>query len=188
MPPFVRHLRSTRLWHRATSVEPLLILAALAVIGALVLVERQRGRSSTSPGARSTYPGDHRGRVDVQYAPSPDGRPDPGEIVWTWVPFEEDHSRGKDRPVLLIGRDGPWLLGVQLSSQDHHRNAAQEAHRGRHWLAIGTGPWDGRRRPSAVRLDRIVRVDPGAVRREGAVLGQRRFDEVARSLSALHHW
>ncbi|GAB5080487.1 hypothetical protein ARTHROSP310_36360 [Arthrobacter sp. AD-310] len=28
----------------------------------------------------------------------PDGEPDPGEVVWTWVPYQEDHGRGKDRP------------------------------------------------------------------------------------------
>ncbi len=29
------------------------------------------------------------GRVRTEYAPAHDGDPDPGEIVWTWVPFEE---------------------------------------------------------------------------------------------------
>lgn len=122
------------------------------------------------------------------YSPTHDGRPDPGEVVWTWVPFAEDHSRGKDRPVLLIGRDGRWLLGLQLTSKDHDLDAAHEAHRGPRWVDIGTGAWDARRRPSEVRLDRIVRVDPAAIRREGAVLDRRRFDTVARSLSELHHW
>ena len=41
-------------------------------------------------------------RVDIAYAPKPDGRPDPGEVVWTWVPYEDDPSQGKDRPVLLV--------------------------------------------------------------------------------------
>ena len=54
----------------------------------------------------------------LNYQPRPDGRPDPGEVVWTWVPFQEDFSRGKDRPVLLVGRDGTWLLGVPLTSKD----------------------------------------------------------------------
>lgn len=104
------------------------------------------------------------------YAPKPDGVPDPGEIVWTWVPFEEDHRQGKDRPVLLIGREGPWLLGLSLTSKDHDRDAEQEARAGRAWVDVGTGAWDRRGRPSEVRVNRIVRVDPGGVRREGAVL------------------
>ncbi|GHI41072.1 hypothetical protein Sviol_54800 [Streptomyces violascens] len=30
------------------------------------------------------------GTVRMGYAPDRDGDPDPGEIVWTWVPFEEN--------------------------------------------------------------------------------------------------
>lgn len=99
------------------------------------------------------------------------------------MPFEEDHSRGKDRPVLLVGRDGPWLLGLQLTSKDHDLDAAQEARYGRHWMDVGSGPWDSRRRPSEVRLDRVVRVDPARVRREGAVLERRVFDQVAATMA-----
>ena len=40
----------------------------------------------------------------TSYEPEADGQPDPGEVVLGWVPFEEDPSQGKDRPVLLIGR------------------------------------------------------------------------------------
>jgi len=104
---------------------------------------------------------------------------DPGEIVWTWVPFEEDHTQGKDRPVLVIGRDGPWLLALPLTSKDHDRDAAQEARAGRHWADIGSGAWDPRGRSSEVRVDRILRVAPDRVRREGSVLDKGRFSQVA---------
>lgn len=63
------------------------------------------------------YPGDYRGRLRPAYCPSNDGKPDPGEIVWAWVPYEEDYSQGKDRPVLLVGRDGNYLLGLMLTSR-----------------------------------------------------------------------
>lgn len=173
-------------------MEPLILaaIAAAAVAAAAVRARRRSDRRHRAAGPRRqlSYPGDFEGRVQIVYSPSLDGRPDPGEVVWTWVPFQEDHSRGKDRPVLLIGRDGRWLLGLQLTSKDHGLDAAHEARRGRRWVDIGTGAWDVRRRPSEVRLDRIVRVDPAAVRREGAVLDRRRFDTVARSLSELHHW
>ncbi len=148
---------------------------------------RQR-RTSTPPsgapagGARG-YPGDHTGPLDPVYDPHPDGRPDPGEVVWTWVPFEEDHTRGKDRPVLVVGRDGPWLLALPLTSKDHDRDAAQEAREGRLWVDVGSGGWDREGRASEARLDRVVRVDPEAVRREGAVLDEDRFAEVAGALS-----
>lgn len=117
--------------------------------------------------------------MDSVYAPDPDGDPDPGEIVWAWVPFEEDHSRGKDRPVLLVGHDRPWLLGLMLSTRDHDTHPDR---RGGRWLDLGTGDWDSRRRPSEVRTDRVIRIEPGRVRREGAVLDRARFERVAVAL------
>ena len=61
----------------------------------------------------------------IDYHPDLDGDADPGEVVWTWVPFEEDPARGKDRPVLIVGRDHhdtepDHVLGLMLSSQDYH--------------------------------------------------------------------
>lgn len=138
------------------------------------------------PGGHGGYPGDFTGLPDLTYAANPDGRPDPGEIVWTWVPFEEDHRQGKDRPVLLVGRDGGWLLGLMLTSKDHDRDGAREARRGPQWQDIGSGDWDRQGRPSEVRLDRVIRVDPASVRREGATLDRARFDEVATAVRALH--
>lgn len=117
----------------------------------------------------------------LEYAPDLDGRADPGEIVWTWVPFEEDASRGKDRPVLVIGRDGASVLGLMLSSQDHHRGD-------RGWLALGPGAWDGEHRPSWVLLDRVIDVPEDGIRREGAVLDRGRFDQVATRLRSQHGW
>src|SRR5690606_1707806 len=43
-------------------------------------------------------------QVRFEYAPNMDRDPDPGEIVWTWVPYVENDGRGKDRPVLIVGR------------------------------------------------------------------------------------
>jgi len=111
-----------------------------------------------------------------------DGDPDPGEIVWTWVPYEDDPTRGKDRPVLLVGHDGPWLLALQLTSKDHDRDAAQEARYGRLWMDIGSGPWDSRGRASEVRVNRVIRVSPESVRREGAIMDRRTFDQVVTAM------
>jgi hypothetical protein len=149
---------------------------------------RTRGAAATeAAGGVATlggYPGDFEGVPEMTYAPSDDGDPDPGEIVWTWVPYEEDHRQGKDRPVLVIGRDGGWLLALMLTSQDHDRDAEQEARWGRHWVDIGSGSWDRQGRPSEARVDRVLRVDPARVRREGAVLSRERFDEVAAAVRA----
>lgn len=131
-----------------------------------------------APGG-SGYPGDFRGRVEPVYNPELDGDADPGEIVWTWVPYEEDHSQGKDRPVLVVGHDGDWLLGLMLSSKDHSRGRRDDGPR---WMDIGSGPWDARGRDSEVRLDRVLRLDPVAVRREGAIMDRPTFDKVVGSL------
>lgn len=120
------------------------------------------------------------GQGPVEYSPELDGAPDPGEVVWAWVPYEDDPSRGKDRPVLLIGRRGSALLGLQLSSKDHDRDAADEARYGRYWMDIGAGDWDSERRPSEVRLDRSIVVQAADVRREGAVLDRTLFEAVIR--------
>ena len=122
--------------------------------------------------------------VDVSYRPSDNDRADPGEVVWAWVPYEEDPSRGKDRPVLVIGSDDDILLALPLSSQDHDRDARQEASEGRFWMDIGSGPWDPRGRPSEVRLNRLLRLRPDEVRREGAALAPALFDAVVEAISA----
>lgn len=115
------------------------------------------------------------------YAPDLDGRADPGEVVWTWVVYEDDPSRGKDRPVLVVGRDRRTLLGLMLSSQDHHRDEPN-------WVGIGSGSWDYEGRPSWVRLDRVLDVPEEGIRREGAVLERETFEVVATRLRAEYSW
>ncbi|MGO1384542.1 MAG: type II toxin-antitoxin system PemK/MazF family toxin [Arachnia sp.] len=136
-----------------------------------------------APQTSHGYPGDFGGNPRISYTPFDDDIADPGEVVWTWVPYEEDFSQGKDRPVLIIGRDGRWLLALQVTSQDHDIDAAQEARAGRFWEDIGTGGWDSQGRPSEVRLDRIIRINPKDVRRIGAVLDQARFNRVAKGVA-----
>jgi hypothetical protein len=117
----------------------------------------------------------------LAYAPNLDGDADPGEIVWTWVPYEDDPAQGKDRPVLVVGRDGRTLLGLMLSSQSDRDGE-------RHWLALGPGDWDRTARPSWVRLDRVLEVEEDGIRREGAVLDRPRFDRVAAILRRNYGW
>jgi hypothetical protein len=122
----------------------------------------------------------HRARR-VVYAPDLDGRADPGEIVWTWVVYEDDPTRGKDRPVLVVGRDSSTLLGLMLSSQDRH-------HADRDWVAIGSGSWDYEGRASWVRLDRVLDVPEEGIRREGAILDRETFEVIALRLRAEYSW
>ncbi|MBB2771417.1 type II toxin-antitoxin system PemK/MazF family toxin [Mycolicibacterium monacense DSM 44395] len=134
------------------------------------------GRPVTS----NSVPTAHRARKIV-YAPDLDGRADPGEIVWTWVVYEDDPTRGKDRPVLVVGRDRRTLLGLMLSSQDHRGDDPN-------WVAIGAGSWDYDGRVSWVRLDRVLDVPEEGIRREGAILDRARFEAVAARLRAEYSW
>ena len=84
--------------------------------------------------------------------------------------------------MLLIARGEGVLLGLMLTSKDHDRDAADEARWGRRWFDVGAGPWDAARRPSEVRLDRVLRIDPGGIRREGAIMDEATFDRVVRQL------
>lgn len=115
------------------------------------------------------------------YAPQLDGRADPGEIVWTWVPYEDEPKRGKDRPVLVVGRQRSTLLGLMLSSQDGREGQ-------RNWFALGPGAWDRQDRPSWVRLDRVLAIPEAGIRREGAVLDRARFEAVATALRDGYGW
>ena len=125
----------------------------------------------------SDYPGDYRDMINFEYSPSLDGDADPGEIVWTWVPFEEDHSQGKDRPVLLVGRDGEYLLALMMTSKDHNNRE----HADPNYLDIGSGPWDPQGRASEVKLNRVIRVRPNSMRREGAIMPEDTFRLIERA-------
>jgi PemK-like, MazF-like toxin of type II toxin-antitoxin system len=128
------------------------------------------------PGLAHVY----NGAVQFAYAPELDSHPDPGEVVWTWVPFAEDASRGKDRPVVVLGWAGHSkdLAVAELSSKDRTGE--------RQWLLIGPGGWDPEGRPSSVRLDRVFAVSPEAVRREGGALDRPRYDAVVAALRTRH--
>lgn len=133
--------------------------------------------ASTVASDGSDYPGDYRDMINFEYSPSLDGDADPGEIVWTWVPFEEDHSQGKDRPVILVGRDGEYLLALMMTSKDHNNRE----HADPNYLDIGSGPWDPQGRASEVKLNRVIRVRPDAMRREGAIMPEDTFRLIERA-------
>lgn len=116
---------------------------------------------------------DFRGPAIPEYSPEADHEPDPGEVVWAWVPFEEDPSQGKDRPLAIVGRaveKQQDLVCFLLSSKD--RSGDDE------WIPIGTGEWDSERRASWVNISRPLAVAPESVRREGGELSREQFDAV----------
>ena len=108
------------------------------------------------------------------YNPAVDGRPYPGEIVWTWVAYDQDSQHGKDRPVLVLAVDGARLSALELRTRREQRG-----HRSRQvWFELGAGDWDRSGRESEVRLDRVLTVSIYDVRRVGAELDETRFAEV----------
>lgn len=151
-------------------------------------------RASTRPAAPE---GDERGRggatatveldpasiraLRVSYAPDRDGTPDAGEIVWTWVPYEENDGRGKDRPVLVIGRQSTdRVYAVRLTSKSHEGD--------RDFVSLGTGEWDPQGRPSWVDIDQLYLVHDDGMRREAAILDRERFTRIAESLRSRYGW
>lgn len=110
--------------------------------------------------------------ITISYAPEPGAEPDPGEVVWTWVPYEEDPTQGKDRPVALFGRRGGELVGVALTTKGDHPDQ----------VLVGTGAWDPQGRKSYAKLERIFDVDGAKVRRVGGVLDEKRFDDLVQAL------
>lgn len=121
------------------------------------------------------------GEVSVGYAPSRNRLPDSGEVIWTWVPYEENDGRGKDRPVLVIGRQSSdRVYAVRMTSRAHDGD--------RDYLSIGSGGWDSQGRESWVDIEQLYSVHHEGMRREAAVLDRARYDRVARALIARYGW
>ena len=177
-PKLLRQLQDPQMVQR-TIQQGLLMGLELLVAGALPQ-DPPKAITAGRPVTRNSVPTANRARR-LEYAPALDGRADPGEIVWTWVVFEDDPTRGKDRPVLVVGRDRETLLGLMLSSQLHHAEDPS-------WVGIGAGPWDYEGRASWVRLDRVLDVPEEGIRREGAIMDRPTFEIVATRLRAEYFW
>lgn len=121
------------------------------------------------------------GPVRMSYNPEQDGDPDPGEVVWTWVPFEENNGQGKDRPVLVVAAEPTGtVLTLQLTSK-HHEGENE-------FMPVGSGDWDSEHRNSWVNLERVLRVSPNGMRREASSLGRDQFEKVAARLRERYNW
>ncbi|PKI92989.1 PemK domain-containing protein [Actinomycetales bacterium SN12] len=119
--------------------------------------------------------------VSVGYSPSRNGLPDSGEIIWTWVPYEENDGRGNDRPVLVIGRQSAdRVYAVRMTSRAHDRD--------RDFVPIGSGGWDSQGRDSWVDIEQLYSVHHDGMRREAAVLDAGRYGRVAQTLLRRYGW
>lgn len=136
---------------------------------------------STGPSATIEIEPPDAGGLRISYAPELDGDPDAGEVVWTWVPYAERDGRGKDRPVLVIGRqNADRVFAVKLTSRSHDGD--------RDFLPIGPGAWDPKGRPSWIDVDQLYSVHIDGMRREASVLDVARFVRVADALHRRYGW
>jgi hypothetical protein len=175
-PRLVRQVQNSQNVLRELQQAVKITASVIAAVAPQPPAEITTGRPVTS----TSFPTAQRARKLV-YAPDLDGRADPGEIVWTWVVYEDDPTRGKDRPVLVVGRERTVLLGLMVSSQERHADD-------REWIGIGSGAWDYEGRESWVRLDRVLNVPEEGIRREGAILDREIFDVLAARLRADYSW
>ncbi|MGZ0067813.1 type II toxin-antitoxin system PemK/MazF family toxin [Microbacterium arborescens] len=121
------------------------------------------------------------GGLRLAYDPRPDAHPDPGEIVWAWVPYAEDAARGKDRPLLVLARaDSGRSWAMKLTSKPHDGD--------RDHIPLGTGDWDRERRPSWLDVDQIYLVPTSGIRRTAGALDRTTYARVAQSLSQRYGW
>lgn len=164
------------------------VLGGLLVSALSARTAQRRGRAKPTPFLADESPGrfgagatrdlaaeEIRG-LRFAYEPDPDGDPDPGEVVWTWVPYVENDGRGKDRPVLIVARlDGDAVAGCYLSTK--HRDG---------FVNVGTGGWDPKRRDSYLSPERVLRITHSGMRREGQELSRERFVEAAQRIA--QHW
>lgn len=182
-----------------TQAVGLVVIAAVAVLlgRRRVRSRRSSGRGGAAGGGRSgsaplSWADDSPGRLGASatreldaaeirglrpsYSPSLDGDPDPGEVVWTWVPYVENDGRGKDRPVLIIARiDATTFAGCYLSTKQH-----------RGFVSVGRGGWDSQGRESFLAPERVLRISDEGMRREGQVLPRDRFDRAVAAVARLH--
>jgi len=176
VPQLVRHVQNSqallRELHQAAKITANLISAVAPPPPAAITAGR--------PVTDASFPTAQRARK-VVYSPDLKGRADPGEIVWTWVVYEDDPTRGQDRPVLVVGRDRSVLLGLMVSNHCGHAGNAD-------WVRIGSGDWDYEGKTNWVRLDRVLDVPEESIRREGAILQRDTFDLVATRLRAQYSW
>ncbi|MCR2814614.1 type II toxin-antitoxin system PemK/MazF family toxin [Microbacterium jiangjiandongii] len=121
------------------------------------------------------------GALRIGYAPDRDGGPDAGEVVWTWVPYAEGDGRGKDRPVLVIGRQSTdRVYAVRLTSTPHDGDPD--------FVSIGAGEWDSKERPSWADIRQVYSVHVRGMRREAAAPDRATFGRVAEQLRRRYGW
>ena len=105
----------------------------------------------------------------VEYSPDLDGDPDPARSSGPGCRTRTTRRRARIAPW--------WSSGAPAMTWPPYRSRRRTSGHGQ--VPVGTGAWDRSRRPSFAKVDRLLDIDPERdVRREGAVLDRRHFDDV----------
>ncbi|SDK67734.1 type II toxin-antitoxin system PemK/MazF family toxin [Streptomyces indicus] len=142
-----------------------LALAAVVAIALVAAVVDGRARSRRRPGGERRPPA----------RPRPRGRgagrrPQPAEIWWADVPYE-DGPGSKDRPCLVLEVRGRRAVVVKITSKYHDERAGV--------IPLPPGAvGDARGRPSFLETDELREVPLGAFRRRAGVVDPVLWDQV----------
>ena len=78
--------------------------------------------------------------------------------------------------MIVVGLDEKDLVVVPLTTKAHPERDDE--------IEVGSGDWDRTQRNSYAKVDTVLRVSVGDIRREGAVLDRKRFDKVVAAVAA----
>ncbi|MEK0100633.1 type II toxin-antitoxin system PemK/MazF family toxin [Streptomyces sp. NPDC056002] len=138
-----------------------LALAAVLLLALVATLVDGWGRGHRRPGGRTRPPRGPR---------APGARPQPGEIWWALVPYE-DGPGGKDRPCLVLTVRRRRARVAKITSKYHDERAGV--------IALPPGSvGDAQGRPSFLETDELREVPVGDFRRRAGVLDPVVWDQV----------
>ncbi|MDI3421292.1 type II toxin-antitoxin system PemK/MazF family toxin [Streptomyces luteolus] len=139
-----------------------LALAAVVAVALVVAVADGWGRFRTRPGGRTRPPAGPR--------VLPKRRPQPREIWWATVPYE-DGPGGKDRPCLVLSVHGKRAVVAKITSKYHDERAGV--------IPLPPGSvGDAHGRPSFLETDELREVPLWDFRRRVGIVDPALWDQV----------
>ncbi|MFI8101825.1 type II toxin-antitoxin system PemK/MazF family toxin [Streptomyces sp. NPDC086023] len=138
------------------------LAAAVALAVAVVVMGRRPARPPARPGTGRPPGGPH--------GPGPRRRPEPGEIWWAMVPFEDGPGE-KDRPCLVLAVRGQVARVAKITSRYHDERPGV--------IALPPGVvGDAHGRPSFLETDELREVAVWDFRRRVGVVDPVLWDQV----------
>ncbi|MCX4762464.1 type II toxin-antitoxin system PemK/MazF family toxin [Streptomyces sp. NBC_01275] len=145
-----------------------LALAAVVLLAAVATLVDGWGRGRRPTGRRTRPPGRPPGRPTRGRGAA--GRPQPAEIWWANVPFEDGPGK-KDRPCLVLGVRGKRVTVAKITSKYHDDRAGV--------IPLPPGAvGDAQGRPSFLETDELRQIPVGDFRRRVGVVDPALWDQV----------